>query len=87
MEGSVAAGKDRQRFRVVRRIASEPMPVEQWRGVERIMARLVARAYAADHPELFGPRLPRVLGIGDAGSPPSDLDGTEPQDGPAVRGS
>lgn len=30
-------------------------------AAETVLARLVARAYAADHPELFGPRLAETL--------------------------
>ncbi len=33
------------------------MPAEEWEAAERVIARLIARAYVADHPELFGPRL------------------------------
>ena len=40
---------------MVSRIAAEPMPVEEWQAAESLLARLVARAYAADHPELFRP--------------------------------
>jgi len=43
----------RSRFRIVRRVAPEPMPAEEWQAAERLLARLIARAYAADHPELF----------------------------------
>jgi len=31
-------------------------------AAEAILAKLVARAYAADHPELFGPHLARMIG-------------------------
>ncbi len=57
----MAAGKGKKRISVVRRIAPDPMPPEQWEAAERLMATLVARAFAADHPELFGPRLPELL--------------------------
>jgi hypothetical protein len=36
-------------------VAAEPMPAEDLRAVELLVARLVARAYAADHPGLFRP--------------------------------
>jgi len=32
------------------------MPLEEWEAAERILAKLVAEAYAADHPEIFGQR-------------------------------
>jgi hypothetical protein len=38
-----------------RSIATEnPMSAEDLRSAERVLARLIAAAYAADHPELFG---------------------------------
>lgn len=55
---SVAAEKRRRRFPVVTKIAAEPMPMDEWQAAESLLARLVARAYAADHPELF--RRPEV---------------------------
>ena len=48
-------GVRRGRFTFRRRIAATPMPLEEWRAAERILARLAARAYAAEHPELFQP--------------------------------
>jgi hypothetical protein len=33
--------------------AERPMPVEEFFQAERILARIVAEAFAADHPELF----------------------------------
>ncbi len=45
--------KKRRPLRLITRISSEPMSPEQWRGVERILARVIARAYLADHPELL----------------------------------
>lgn len=51
--GVTATKRKGRRFTVVTKIAAEPMPVEEWRAAESLLARLVARAYAADHPELF----------------------------------
>ena len=31
------------------------MPDEEWESAEKILAKLVAEAYAADHPEKFKP--------------------------------
>ncbi len=50
---AATAEKRRRRFTVVTKIAAEPMPMEEWQAAESLLARLVARAYAADHPELF----------------------------------
>ena len=33
--------------------AANPMPPDELLSVERILARLVAEAFAADHPEMF----------------------------------
>lgn len=55
---------DRQRKKVnIRRTASaEPMSDCDMQTAEAILAKLVARAYTADHPELFGPHLARAIG-------------------------
>ncbi len=58
----MAAGKGRQRFTIRKRASGEPMSAADWRTAERILAKLVARASAADHPELFGSHLKRVTG-------------------------
>jgi hypothetical protein len=47
-------GRARQRFTFKARVAQEPMPQADLAAVERILAKLIARAYIADHPELFG---------------------------------
>jgi len=44
----------RRRFTVRTERAKQPIPDEERVLTERILARLVARAYAADHPHLFG---------------------------------
>jgi len=61
----MAAGK---RFTVRTSISQEPMPVEDWHAAERVLAKLIARAYAADHPELFGPHLDRAFSKEISGS-------------------
>ena len=53
--------KRKPRFTVITRTTAEPMPGEQQQAANTRLARLVARAFAADHPDLFGPRLPEVL--------------------------
>lgn len=47
---------------VIRRPSEEPMSILERQVAEDLLARLVARAYAADHPELFGPRLESARG-------------------------
>ena len=38
------------------------MTAAEWQVSSETMARLVARAYASEHPKLFGPNLGRVIG-------------------------
>ena len=66
-----AARRMRQRPRITARIASDPMSPEELQAAERLVARLVARAFAADRPELFGPHLPQVLDRNGPGPPPT----------------
>lgn len=47
------AGRPRRRLTTRTRVSSTPMFSQDFDVVEQILARLVARAYAADHPELF----------------------------------
>lgn len=49
------ADKRRRKLQVIRRQAVEPMIVCDWETAELILAKLVARAWAADHPEIFEP--------------------------------
>jgi len=67
----MASGRSRSRFTVRRTVGPERMSLAEWEAAERILARLVARAYAAEHPELFGPRLGEVLGHQVPGSSPT----------------
>ncbi len=41
---------------------SKIMTETEWQVSSEIIAKLVARAYATEHPELFGPNLGRVIG-------------------------
>ena len=60
--------RSRQRRIAVRtRTASQPMPPAECQAVERLLARLVARAWATDHPELFCPQ-PKPSSCEAAGS-------------------
>jgi hypothetical protein len=47
------AGRKKREFKFRASIANEPMLAAEWDAAERLLARLIARAYAADHPELF----------------------------------
>lgn len=49
-----AQTRKRRPITITRVVAPEPIPAEDLAAAERMLARLVARAYAADHPELFG---------------------------------
>lgn len=57
----VAKGERPKRFVVKQSMSSVQMSVCDVQKAEAILARLVARAYAADHPELF-PHLARTIG-------------------------
>ncbi len=45
------------------------MPVEEWQAAESLLARLVARAYASDHPELFRPAVVPTANEESSGPP------------------
>jgi len=63
------------------------MPTAEWETAESLLARLVARAYAADHPELFHPAViageteensgPPAAAAAVAGAPPANAGGPE----------
>ena len=59
VEQRVAKGArtTKQRFTFKASIAPEPMPTAEWRAAERLLARLIAKAIAHDHPEWFRDRL------------------------------
>jgi hypothetical protein len=52
------------RFKICKTYTVEPMPPADRQTAERILVKLVARAYAADHLELFGVK--RGEGVSDA---------------------
>lgn len=54
--------KQRKELNIIRMASDEPMPACDMQAAEAILAKLVARTYAADHPELFGPRLAHAIG-------------------------
>ena len=47
------AGRTRRTFRYVTRASQEQMPSGERQMVEELVSELVARAYAADHSDLF----------------------------------
>lgn len=64
------AGKAQEkRFSIRRSMSSEPMPISDHVTSERLLARMAARAFARQHPELFGPHLGEVLDRRVSGSP------------------
>ncbi len=44
-----------QRFKIERRLAAEPMTQDEFRAARRILARMIARSYLADHEDLSRP--------------------------------
>jgi len=53
LRSKAGMARSRQRLRIVRRISPDPMRPEDWRGLQRVLGRVIARAYLADHPELL----------------------------------
>jgi hypothetical protein len=59
------------------------MPAADFEAAERVLARLIARAYRADHPELFGAQKemiasgPPAAAAAVAGAPPASAGGPE----------
>lgn len=56
------ADRERKKFMIKRTAAAEPLSVCNAQMAETILAKLVARAFALDHPELFVPHLARAIG-------------------------
>jgi len=56
------ADRQRKRLNIRRTASAEPMSACDMQAAEAILAKLVARAFAADHPELFGPHLASAVG-------------------------
>jgi len=50
----MAKSKATSRFRFTVRFSATPMPQAEWEAAEDLLARLVARAIADEHPEWFG---------------------------------
>ncbi len=44
------------RFTFISEISSTPMTEAEYEHAESLLAKMIARAYAADHPELFQPQ-------------------------------
>ena len=65
-DNSTRSKNARQRFVIRRSVAPEVMPAVDRQAAELILARLVAQAYAADHPQLF-----RCQNNLDSGSSPA----------------
>ena len=62
--GTRASGKFR-----IKRTNTTRMSLEELKEAERVMARLAARAFAADHPELFQPvERPKQAAVGPDGT-------------------
>jgi len=57
----MTVGRQRKELKIRRTVSAEPMSAFDLQAAEAILARLAARAFAADHPELFGPYLEQVL--------------------------
>ena len=47
------AGNRHRKLSVKTKLSNERMSAHDWQAVEALLAKLVARAYAADHPKLF----------------------------------
>lgn len=67
----VATGGRKRGFTIRATAAPEPMTPEQWRAAERILVKLVARTYAADHPELLSPAVAQSEQEADSGPSPA----------------
>ena len=70
-------------LRFVRRISTRPMPEENRRIAESLLADFVARLYIAEHPELFRRRTPVATpGAADASGGEPVRDGTQSSGSP-----
>jgi len=63
------AGRRKRQFTFRASIAADPMPVEEWRAAERLLARLIARSITHDHPEWFQKRRTESEESENVGSP------------------
>jgi hypothetical protein len=57
------------RFSFVRKPSPEPMAPGEHDALQSLIARLVARAYAAEHPKLVAPRSARSQPTESSGAP------------------
>jgi hypothetical protein len=62
---AMAAADQQRRLTVRRLVSATPLPASDMVAVERLLARLVAQAFAAQHPELFGQPDPPAMGSRD----------------------
>lgn len=53
----------RSKFAIRRTVEPEPVAVSELVAAEHILARLVARAYLADHPDLFTAETKEQAGV------------------------
>ena len=60
--GRAASRRHRHQLSIRRTASAEPMSGCDLRIAEDLLAKLVARAWAADHPERFGGHLARAIG-------------------------
>ena len=58
----MAGGKQRKKLAIRGTAADKQMSACDMQAAEAMVVKLVARAFAADHPELFGPNLTRIIG-------------------------
>jgi len=49
----MATGKKHNRFTFKRQFSPELMSATEWARIEDLLAKLIAQAYAEEHPELF----------------------------------
>ena len=56
------SSRHRRLMTIHARASDEPMTVGEQQTAEGVLASLVGRAFAAEHPDLFGPYLVRAIG-------------------------
>lgn len=49
----MSTDKKHTRFKFKKQFSAEPMPASEWARIEDLLARLIAEAYAEEHPEDF----------------------------------
>ena len=58
------ASEQQRKLKIIPKIAEELVAAHDLQAAEAILARLIARSFAAEHPELFGPGLNQALTMG-----------------------